>query len=153
MSESIYIIHFIHPILMLLLLGLSCYSMFLGLKVMQTRMADIEIRKQLIKERFDIRHFQIGRLILALMVLGSLVGIVVHSLSDDELIISHHLPVGISMIFLVFLSVAIIPLIQQGNLFARRAHVTLNIIMMALFLWQVASGMQLVNEIKESHLI
>ena len=57
MSESIYIIHFIHPILMLLLLGLSCYSMFLGLKVMQTRMADIEIRKQLIKERFDIRHF------------------------------------------------------------------------------------------------
>jgi len=127
--------------------------MFSGLKVMQTRTPDTQIRELLSKERFNKRHFQIGRLVLALMVLGSLVGITVEYFSNDKLLINPHLTVGINMIIIVLLSVAIIPFMQKVSLLARRAHASLNMIMMTLSLWQVLTGMQLINEIKESHLI
>ncbi|MBM5828384.1 MAG: DUF4079 family protein, partial [Cyanobacteria bacterium M_surface_7_m2_040] len=48
------------------------------------------------------------------------------------------------------LAVALIPLIQQGNLIARKAHVGLNMGLMTLFLWQAVSGMQIVAKIWEN---
>ena len=120
---------------------------------MQARTPDTQIRELLSKEHFNRRHFQIGRLVLALMVLGSLVGITVEYFSNDKLLINPHLTVGINMIIIVLLSVAIIPFMQKGSFLARRAHASLNMIMMTLSLWQVLTGMQLINEIKESHLI
>ena len=39
------------------------------------------------------------------------------------------------------------PLMQQGNLIARKAHVGLNMGMLTLFLWQAVSGMEIVNKI------
>ena len=151
MPESLaYNLNFLHPLLMWALLALSGYGMFLGIKAKKTRTADAETRKLLIKGQYAKRHFQVGGLMLALMVLGTFGGMAVTYLNNGKLFVGPHLLVGIGMTCLVALAVALIPLIQQGNLIARKAHVGLNMVMMTLFLWQAVSGMQILNKIWEN---
>ncbi len=151
MPDSLaYNLNFLHPLLMWALLALSGYGMFLGIKAKKTRTADAETRKQLIKGQYAKRHFQVGGLMLALMVLGTFGGMAVTYLNNGKLFVGPHLLVGIGMTCLVALAVALIPLIQQGNLIARKAHVGLNMLMMTLFLWQAVSGMQILNKIWDS---
>jgi hypothetical protein len=151
MPESLaYNLNFLHPLLMWGLLALSAYGMFLGIKTKKTRTADAETRKQLIKGQYARRHFQVGGLMLALMVLGTFGGMAVTYINNGKLFVGPHLLVGIGMTCLVALAVGLIPLIQQGNLIARKAHVGLNMLMMTLFLWQAVTGMQIVNKIWEN---
>ena len=151
MPESLaYNLNFLHPLLMWVLLALSGYAMVLGIKTKKTRTADAETRKQLIKGQYAKRHFQVGGLMLALMVLGTFGGMAVTYLNNGKLFVGPHLLVGIGMTCLVTLAVALIPLIQQGNLIARKAHVGLNMLMMTLFLWQAVTGMQILNRIWEN---
>jgi hypothetical protein len=140
----------VHPLLMWVLFGLSGYAMVLGIKAKKTRTADAETRKQLIKGQYAKRHFQIGGALLAVMVLGTFGGMAVTYLNNGKLFVGPHLLVGIGMTCLVALAVALIPLVQQGNLIARKAHVGLNMLMMTLFLWQAVTGMQIVNKIWEN---
>jgi MFS family permease len=151
MPEALaYNLNFLHPLLMWVLFGLSGYAMVLGIKAKKTRTADAETRKQLIKGHFAKRHFQIGGALLALMVLGTFGGMAVTYLNNGKLFVGPHLLVGIGMTCLVALAVALIPMIQQGNLLARKAHVGLNMLMMTLVLWQAVSGMQILNKIWEN---
>jgi hypothetical protein len=151
MPESLaYNLNFLHPLLMWALLALSGYGMFLGIKTKKTRTADADTRKQLIKGQYAKRHFLVGGLMLALMVLGTFGGMAVTYLNNGKLFVGPHLLVGIGMTCLVALAVALIPLIQQGNLIARKAHVGLNMLMMTLFLWQAVTGMQILNKIWEN---
>ena len=151
MPEALaYNLNFVHPLLMWLLFGLSGYAMVLGIQAKKTRTADAETRKQLIKGQYAKRHFQIGGALLAVMVLGTFGGMAVTYLNNGKLFVGPHLLVGIGMTCLVALAVALIPLIQQGNLLARKAHVGLNMLMMTLFLWQAVSGMQILNRIWEN---
>jgi hypothetical protein len=151
MPEALaYNLNFVHPLLMWVLFGLSGYAMVLGIKAKKTRTADAETRKQLIKGQYAKRHFQIGGALLAVMVLGTFGGMAVTYLNNGKLFVGPHLLVGIGMTCLVAMAVALIPLIQQGNLIARKAHVGLNMLMMTLFLWQAVSGMQILNKIWEN---
>ena len=151
MPEALaYNLNFVHPLLMWVLFGLSGYAMVLGIKAKKTRTADAETRKQLIKGQYAKRHFQFGSLVLAVMVLGTFGGMAVTYLNNGKLFVGPHLLVGIGMTCLVALAVALIPLVQQGNLIARKAHVGLNMLMMTLFLWQAVTGMQIVNKIWEN---
>jgi hypothetical protein len=151
MPETLaYNLNFVHPLLMWLLLALSGYGMWLGIKAKKTRTADAETRKTLIKAQYARRHFQVGGLMLALMVLGTFGGMAVTYLNNGKLFVGPHLLVGIGMTCLLALAVALIPLIQQGNLIARKVHVGLNMGLMTLFLWQAVSGMQIVAKIWEN---
>lgn len=53
-----------HPILMWVLFGLTLYAMYLGIQLRRVRSAEGEVKKELIKGRFTIRHHQIGSLLL-----------------------------------------------------------------------------------------
>jgi hypothetical protein len=151
MSESLsFYLNFLHPLSMWGLLALGGYSAVLGIKAKKTRTADAETRKQLIKGQFAKRHFQIGSILLALLVLGCFGGMGVTYLNNGKLFVGPHLLVGITMVCLIALAVSLTPLMQQGNLIARKAHVGLNMAMMTLFLWQALSGMQILNKIWEN---
>jgi hypothetical protein len=151
MPESLaYNLNFLHPLLMWALLALSGYGMVLGIKAKKTRTADPETRKTLIKGHYAKRHFQIGAALLAVMVLGSFGGMAVTYLNNGKLFVGPHLLVGIAMTCLIALAASLTPLMQQGNLIARKAHVGLNMLMMTLFLWQAVSGMQILNKIWEN---
>jgi len=138
---------FVHPLLMLGLLGLAAYAMVLGIKAKKARTASAEDRKELIKGQFAKRHFQFGSLVLALLVLGCVAGMAVTYLNNGKLFVGPHLLVGLGMLSLVAIAASLSPLMQAGNLIARKVHVGLNMTLMTLFLWQAVSGMQIVNKI------
>jgi len=64
-AEIKFWLNFIHPILMWILLGVSIYALYLGVQVRRTRTAEGELKKELIKGRYNVRHYQIGSVILA----------------------------------------------------------------------------------------
>jgi hypothetical protein len=148
MPESLsFGLNFVHPLTMWALLALSGYALFLGLKAKKVRTAPADERKDLVKGRFGQRHFLIGSAVLAVMVLGTLGGMAVTYLNNGKLFVGPHLLVGLAMTGMIALAAALSPLMQQGNLLARKAHVGLNMGVMTLFLWQAVSGMQIVNKI------
>jgi Ni,Fe-hydrogenase I cytochrome b subunit len=151
MPESLaYNLNFLHPLMMWSLLAVSGYGMFLGIKAKKTRTADAETRKQLIKGHYARRHFQVGSILLALLVFGTFGGMAVTYLNNGKLFVGPHLLVGITMTCLIVLAASLTPLMQHGNLIARKAHVGLNMLMVTLFLWQAVSGMQILNKIWEN---
>jgi hypothetical protein len=143
-------LNFLHPLAMWGLLGLSGYAMFLGIKAKKTRTADAEARKTLIKGQFAKRHYLYGSAVLAVMVLGTFGGMAVTYLNNGKLFVGPHLLVGIAMTSGLALAAALSPLMQQGNLIARKLHVMLNMGVFTLFLWQAVSGMQILNKIWEN---
>ena len=140
-------LNFLHPLLMWGLLAGSGYALFLGIKAKKTRTATAEDRKELIKGKFAQRHYLIGSGVLAVMVLGTLGGMAVTYLNNGKLFVSPHLLVGLGMTGLIALAASLSPLMQRGNLIARKAHVGLNMLVMTLFLWQAVSGLQILNKI------
>ena len=139
--------NFVHPLLMWVLLGLAGYAMFLGIKAKKTRTATPEDRKELIKGQFAKRHFLFGSLVLAVLVIGLVGGMAVTYINNGKLFVGPHLLVGLAMASLIAMAAALSPLMQAGNLIARKVHVGLNMTVMTLFLWQAVSGMQIVNKI------
>jgi hypothetical protein len=142
-------LNFVHPLLMWTLLALSGYAMVLGIKAKKTRTADAETRKQLIAGQFARRHYRIGSLVLAVMVLGAVGGMAVTYLNNGKLFVGPHLLVGIVMTSLVAVAASLSPLMQQGNVIARKVHVGLNMTVMTLFLWQAVTGIQIVGKLLE----
>jgi nitrate reductase gamma subunit len=140
-------LNFVHPLLMWVLLALAGYAMVLGIKAKKTRTATPEDRKELIKGQFGKRHFLFGSLVLTVMVLGCVGGMAVTYLNNGKLFVGPHLLVGLAMTSLIAIAAGLSPLMQAGNLIARKVHVGLNMTLMTLFLWQAVSGMQIVNKI------
>jgi MFS family permease len=141
-------LNFVHPVLMWVLLALSGYGLFLGIKAKKLRTAaTAEERKPLIKGQFAQRHESIGKLILALIVLGTLGGMAVTYLNNGKLFVGPHLLVGLGMTTLVVIAASLTSSMKQGNLIARKVHVGLNMTVMTLFLWQAFTGLQIVAKI------
>ena len=140
-------LNFVHPLLMWSLLAASAHALFLGIKAKKTRTGTPEQRKELIKGKFAQRHYFMGSLVLAVMVLGSIGGMAVTYLNNGKLFVGPHLLAGLGMTALIAIAASLAPLMQQGNLIARKAHVGMNMLVMTLFLWQAVSGVQIVNKI------
>jgi hypothetical protein len=136
-----------HPILMWILLGMSVYALYLGLQVRRTRNADKEERKELVKQNFNTRHYQVGSLLLALVVLGTVGGMAVTYINNGKLFVGPHLLAGLGMMSILAVSVSLVPYMQKGNEVARVSHIALNITMLGIFGWQAVTGMQIVQKI------
>ncbi|MEB3332256.1 MAG: DUF4079 domain-containing protein [Synechococcaceae cyanobacterium] len=141
------VVSLLHPLLMGGLLGLSLYAMVLGIKAKKTRTGTPEQRKELVKGQYGKRHFLFASLVLALMVLGTVGGMAVTYVSNAKLFVGPHLLVGLAMISLAALAAALSPLMQAGNVVARKVHVGLNMFLVTLFLWQTVSGLQIVGKL------
>jgi hypothetical protein len=139
-----------HPILMWVLLGLTVYALYLGVQARRTRTAEAEVRKELIKRKFANRHYQIGSLILALMVLGTIGGMAATYINNNKLFVGPHLLAGLGMTGLIAVSAALSPLMQKGQDWARYAHIGLNVAIVGLFGWQAVSGMDIFQRILQN---
>lgn len=136
-----------HPILMWVLLGITVYALFLGIKSSQVRSADKETRKELIKQNFAQRHHRMGSILLALMVVGNIGGMAVTYINNGKLFVGPHLLAGLGMTALIAISASLVPYMQKGNDLARSTHISLNILLLGLFGWQAVSGMQILQKI------
>lgn len=137
---------FFHPLVMWVLLMVALYSMYLGMQVRRTRLADGDLKKELAKGRFAIRHHQIGSILLALMVMGAIGGITVTYLNNGKIVISPHLFAGLAMVGLISSSAALVPFMHKQD-WVRSIHVLLNTILLGLFGWQAVTGVQIVQKI------
>ena len=140
-------LNFIHPILMWVLLGVSIYALYLGVQVRRTRTAEGEVKKELIKGRYNVKHYQVGSVLLALMVIGALAAMAVTYINNSKLFFGPHLVVGLAMTAMIAVSAALSPFMQKGQDWARYTHIVLNTTLLALFSWQAVSGIQIVQNI------
>jgi hypothetical protein len=138
---------FAHPLTMWVLLGLTIYALVLGMKIRKTRSASGEAKKELIQGKFNVKHHQVGSLLLALMVVGSISGMAVTYVNNQKLFVGPHLLVGLGMTALIAVSASLTPLMQKGNDVARYAHISLNLALLGLFGWQAITGIQIVQRI------
>lgn len=140
-------LNFIHPILMWVVLGVSVYALYLGIQWRRTRTAEGDLKKELVKGRFNVRHYQVGSLLLALMVLGAIGGMGATYINNGKLFVGPHLLAGLGMTGLVAVSASLSPFMQKGNDWARYSHIVLNAAILALFSWQAVSGVQIIQNI------
>lgn len=140
---------FAHPLMMWVLLAAMLYALYLGMQIRRTRFAEGDTKKELIKGRFNIKHHQVGAVLLAFMVLGTLGGMAVTYINNGKLFVGPHLLVGLGMTGMIATSAALTPFMQKGHDWARYTHIGLNIILVAMFGWQAVTGMQIVQRILE----
>jgi len=140
-------LNFAHPAIMWVLLALSLYAAYLGLQVQRTRNAQGEEKKELVKGRYTIKHHQIGSIILALMVAGSIGGMAVTYINNGKLFVGPHLLAGLSMTGLIAFSASLSPFMQKGANWARMTHIVLNFAILGLFAWQAFSGIEIIQKI------
>jgi hypothetical protein len=148
LSASVkYWLNFFHPVLMWALLVLSIYAAYLGLQLQRTRNAQGEEKKELIKGRYNVRHYQIGSILLALMVVGAIGGMGVTYINNGKLFVGPHLLAGLGMTGLIAFSAALSPYMQKGANWARATHILVNFTLLGLFAWQAVTGVQIVQRI------
>lgn len=140
-------LNFIHPVMMWILLALTVYAMYLGMQWRKARLAEGEVKKELLKGRFNIRHHQMGSLLLAMMVIGTIGGMAVTYMNNGKLFFGPHLLAGLGMTGIIATSTAMVPFMQKGNDSARYIHIGLNVVLVGLFGWQAVTGMQIVQRI------
>ena len=140
-------LNFVHPPLMWVLLGMCIYAMYLGMQIRRTRSAAPDVRKELIKGKYNDRHHKIGSIILALMVLGSIGAITVTYINNGKLFIGPHLLAGLGMTVLIAISASLTPYMQKGKDWARFGHIGINVTIMGLFGWQALSGLEILQRI------
>ncbi|MBK4732079.1 DUF4079 domain-containing protein [Oxynema sp. CENA135] len=141
------VLPFFHPLIMWVLFATSVYALFLGIKVKRTRQATGDAKKELIKGKYNIKHYQVGSVLLAFMVFGTIGGMAVTYITNGKLFVGPHLLVGLGMTGLIAASAALAPLMQQGKDWARFGHIGLNMSLLLLFGWQAFTGMQIVQKI------
>ena len=118
-------LNFVHPLSEWGLLAMGGWALYLGIKAKKTRTGTPEQRKELVKGKFAQRHYLWGSVLLAVMTLGTLGGW--RSLPQQRKVVcgapfaggSGHdrndRPGSV-----------VVPVVQRGNLIARKAHVGLN---------------------------
>ncbi|GAX36267.1 DUF4079 domain-containing protein [Nodularia sp. NIES-3585] len=142
-----YWLNFFHPVTMWGLLALSLYAAYLGLQVQRTRSAQGDEKKELIKGRYNIKHHQMGSILLGLMVTGAIGGMAVTYINNGKLFVGPHLLAGLGMTGLIAFSASLSPFMQKGANWARATHILLNFALLGLFTWQAITGVQIVQRI------
>jgi Protein of unknown function (DUF4079) len=138
---------FIHPLVMWGLLALAIYAMYLGIKIQKTRTAQGDEKKELIKGKYNVKHHQVGSVLLSLMVIGAVGAMGVSYLNNGKLFVDFHLIVGLGMTVLIATSASLTPFMQKGNVWARYTHIALNVTLLGLFGWQAITGIQIIQNI------
>lgn len=138
---------FIHPIIMWMLFATTIYTLYLGLKVRQTRNIKGKAKQELIKARYNLRHYKIASLLLAFITLNAFLAMAITYINTGKIFFGSHLIVGLIVTSLIVISASLSPFMQRGNVLARNIHLTLGISILGLFGWQVITGMQVVQNI------
>jgi len=134
-------------------LALALYAGYLGVQVRRIRTAKGDDKKALQAEAggtlktLKDKHFTMGSLLLIGLVMGSIGGMAVTYINNDKLFVGPHLIAGLGIAGLATLSAGLAPLMQQGKEWARLTHISLNTILVGIFLWQATTGVEIVQRI------
>ena len=166
----------LHPIGLGSLYATSLYAGYLGLKWREVRTTGDEIaelkaslpadadaaagsaaskkieeltatRKELVAGKFKDKHANLGYLLLAMGVTLSVEGAFNTYLRVGKLFPGPHLYAGATITVLWAMAAGLIPLMEKGNQKARDLHIALNCLNIALFTWQIPTGLEIVGKV------
>ncbi|KAG2453629.1 hypothetical protein HYH02_001844 [Chlamydomonas schloesseri] len=104
-------------------------------------------RKELLKGEFRDKHWWWGSLLLASGTGIAIEGCVNTFMRTGKLFPGPHLYAGAAIVGLWAAAAALVPAMQKGDQNARNAHIALNAVNVALFAWQVPTGLEIVGKV------
>lgn len=93
------------------------------------------------------KHWNVGSVLLAGGVGLAVEGCVNTFMRTERLFPGPHLYAGATIVALWAAAAALVPAMQKGDDNARNAHIALNVANVALFVWQVPTGLQIVEKV------
>lgn len=109
--------------------------------------APLQERKTLLAGKFKDKHEVMGSLLLASGVGIAIEGCVNTYMRTGKLFPGPHLFAGAGIVALWAFAAALVPEMQKGNNTARNLHIAANSANVALFLWQVPTGLEIVDKV------
>lgn len=104
-------------------------------------------RKELVQGGYRDKHFNAGSILLAGGVIIAIEGCLNTYMRTGKLFPGPHLFAGAAIVALWAAAASLVPAMQKGNDNARSAHIALNAVNMALFAWQVPTGLEIVGKV------
>ena len=104
-------------------------------------------RKTLIAGNYKEKHNNWGSLLLAFGVTLAVEGGMNTYLRTGKLFPGPHLYAGMGIVCLWAAAAGLVPEMQRGNDKARSAHIALNCVNLALFTWQIPTGLAIVDKV------
>lgn len=140
-------ISFFHPVLMSITLVGTFYALYLGIQTRRTRDAPSEIKKQMVKGKYSLKHFYAGSGLLVFWVIGSLIGLATTYVLYERLFFSPHLIGGLSIMGLASIAAALVPLMRDGKQWSRTAHIVLVVAIIIISISQMVTGLEIIQDI------
>lgn len=106
-------------------------------------------RKKLLSMDLRDKHYMTGSILLGVGVSVAVLGCLNTYLRAGKLYPGPHLFAGAGIVMLWALAAALVPEMTKGNESARIAHISLNSINIALFAWQVSTGLDIMAKVYE----
>jgi hypothetical protein len=142
------LISFIHPATMWGVLGLYCYTGYLGWRSRRIRSINAKTGKELVDNYMGFKHSQVGVILLGLLISGGSLGLIVTYINTKTILHGIHGKVGILMMILIALTVSLTPSVRRGENWARIGHISIGVILLLLYLMvEIPSGVQIVQSI------
>ena len=107
----------------------------------------VQQRKSIIAAGVRDKHANWGSLLLALGVLIAVEGPTNTYLRTGKLFPGPHLYAGAGIVILWAAAAALTPAMQKGNDTARSLHIAFNAVNLALFAWQIPTGLEIVEKV------
>jgi len=104
-------------------------------------------RKELVAGGFKDKHNNVGSLLLAFGTALAVEGGMNTYLRTGKLSPGPHLYAGMGIVCLWAAAAGLVPEMQRGNEKARNAHIALNAVNLALFTWQIPTGLEIVGKV------
>ena len=104
-------------------------------------------RKELVAGKFKDKHANVGYLLLAMGVTLAVEGCVNTYLRTGKLFPGPHLFAGAAITCLWAMAAGLVPEMEKGNQKARDLHIALNCLNVALFTWQIPTGLEIVGKV------
>jgi hypothetical protein len=104
-------------------------------------------RSELVQGKFKDRHFQISSLLLGGGIFFTVYGVCNTYFRADKLFPGPHLFAGAGICVIWALAAACVPFMEKGNENARTAHIALNVFMLALYVWQLPTGWEILMKV------
>ncbi|WIA32267.1 hypothetical protein OEZ86_003113 [Tetradesmus obliquus] len=104
-------------------------------------------RKELIQGGFRDKHNAMGSILLGGGVTIGVAGCINTWMRTGKLFPGPHLFAGAGIVVLWALAAALVPNMQKGDNNARNMHIALNAVNVALFAWQIPTGLEIVGKV------
>jgi len=106
-------------------------------------------RKSLQSANLKDKHHLTGSILLGSGVMVSILGAFNTYMRAGRLFPGPHLYAGMGITILWALAASLVPAMQKGNETARIAHISLNVVNILLFVWQIPTGVEIMLKVWE----